>query len=163
MRMRYQENPATVVVMMAGTLSHITFEIRKTTVPFKSTLVWDVTSCSLVEHPGYCRANLRSNWVSFMFSANESAHVTLFMNIGYGTDDRGTGIRVPIGSRIFSFPNRPDRLWGSTQSPIQWVPGALSSGVKRAGPEADNSPPVSAKVKKMWMDLYIHSPYASMA
>jgi hypothetical protein len=29
---------------------------------------------------------------------------------GYGLDERGVGVRVPVGSRIFSFPNRPDRL-----------------------------------------------------
>jgi hypothetical protein len=31
---------------------------------------------------------------------------------GYGLDDRGVGVRVPVGSRIFSSPCRPDRLWG---------------------------------------------------
>jgi hypothetical protein len=30
--------------------------------------------------------------------------------------------------------------------PIQWVPGALSLGVKRPGREADHSPPPSAEV-----------------
>jgi hypothetical protein len=28
----------------------------------------------------------------------------------YGLDDRGVGVRVPVGSRIFSSPCRPDRL-----------------------------------------------------
>jgi hypothetical protein len=32
----------------------------------------------------------------------------------YGLDDRGVGVRVPVGSRIFSSPRRPDLLWGST-------------------------------------------------
>jgi hypothetical protein len=31
---------------------------------------------------------------------------------GYGLDDRGVTIRVPVGSRIFSSPNRPELLWG---------------------------------------------------
>jgi hypothetical protein len=31
---------------------------------------------------------------------------------GYGLDERGVGVRVPVGSRIFSSPIRPDRLWG---------------------------------------------------
>jgi hypothetical protein len=31
---------------------------------------------------------------------------------GYGMDDRGVGVRVPVGSRIFSSPRRSDRLWG---------------------------------------------------
>jgi hypothetical protein len=30
---------------------------------------------------------------------------------GYGLDDRGVEVRVPIGTRIFSS-RRPDRLWG---------------------------------------------------
>jgi hypothetical protein len=34
---------------------------------------------------------------------------------------------------------------------IQWVPGALSPGVKRPGREVDHSPPASAEVKKMWI------------
>jgi hypothetical protein len=32
---------------------------------------------------------------------------------GYGLDDRGIEIRVPVGSRSFSSPRRPDRLWDS--------------------------------------------------
>jgi hypothetical protein len=31
---------------------------------------------------------------------------------GYGLADRGVGVRVPVGSRIFSSPRRTDRLWG---------------------------------------------------
>jgi hypothetical protein len=34
---------------------------------------------------------------------------------GYGLDDRGVGVRVPAGSRIFSSSRRPDRLLGPTQ------------------------------------------------
>jgi hypothetical protein len=30
----------------------------------------------------------------------------------YGLDDRGIAVRVPVWSRIFSSPRRPDRLWG---------------------------------------------------
>jgi hypothetical protein len=29
----------------------------------------------------------------------------------YGVYDREVGVRVPVGSRIFSSPCRPDRLW----------------------------------------------------
>jgi hypothetical protein len=46
---------------------------------------------------------------------------------------------------------------GPTQFPTQWVPGALSLGVKRLGHEADHSPPSSAEVKE-WVELYLHSP-----
>jgi hypothetical protein len=79
----------------------------------------------------------------------------------YGLDDRGVGVRVPVGSIIFSSPDRPDRL-RCTQPPIQWVPGAFSPGVKRPGREVDHSPPTSAEVKKMW--FYTSTPpYAFMA
>jgi hypothetical protein len=40
--------------------------------------------------------------------------------------------------------------------PNQWVPGALSLGVKRLGREADHSPPSSAKAKEQ-VELYLHS------
>jgi hypothetical protein len=51
---------------------------------------------------------------------------------------------------------------GPTQPPIQWVPGALSSGVKWPGREADHSPPASTAVKKMWIYAFT-PPYAFMA
>jgi hypothetical protein len=47
---------------------------------------------------------------------------------------------------LFSTSSRP--ALGPTQPPIQWVPQALSPGVKRRGREADHSPPISAEVKK---------------
>jgi hypothetical protein len=50
---------------------------------------------------------------------------------------------------LFSMSSRP--ALGSTQAPIQWVPGALSPGVKRPGREDDHSPPASAEVNKMWI------------
>jgi hypothetical protein len=31
---------------------------------------------------------------------------------GYGLEDGGVGVRVPVGSRIFSSPHRSDRLLG---------------------------------------------------
>jgi hypothetical protein len=37
-------------------------------------------------------------------------------------------------------------MW-PTQSPIQWVPGAVSPQVKGPGSEADHAPPSSAEVK----------------
>jgi hypothetical protein len=60
-------------------------------------------------------------------------------------DDRGVGVRIPVGSRIFSSPCRPDPLWGP--------PNLLSNGyrgVKRQEREDYHSPAVSAEVKKMW-------------
>jgi hypothetical protein len=42
-------------------------------------------------------------------------------------------------------PPRP--ALGPIQPPVQWVPGALSLGVKWPGREADHSPLSSAEVK----------------
>jgi hypothetical protein len=50
---------------------------------------------------------------------------------------------------------------GSTKLPTQWVPGALSPGVKRPGCEANQSP-TSAEVKKIWI-FTSTPPYAFMA
>jgi hypothetical protein len=81
------------------------------------------------------------------------------MVTGYGLDLQGVGVRVPLGSRIFSTSFRP--AVGSTQPLIQWVSGAIYLGVKRSGREADHSPPTSAKVKKIW--IYTSTPpYAFM-
>jgi hypothetical protein len=81
---------------------------------------------------------------------------------GYGLDDRGVRVRVPVGARIFTSPRRHRPALGPTQPPIQWVRESLSPGVKRPGREADHSPPTSAEVKKTW--VYTSTPpYVFMA
>jgi hypothetical protein len=65
-----------------------------------------------------------------------------------------------IKTFLLSTSSRP--ILGSTQPPIQWVPGSLSPGVKRPECEADHSPQISEEVNKTW----IHTstpPYAFMA
>jgi hypothetical protein len=69
---------------------------------------------------------------------------------GYGLDDRGVGVGVSVGSRIFTSPFRPDRLWGPSS--------LLSKGyrvpfpeVKRPEREIDHSPPTSGEVKETWV------------
>jgi hypothetical protein len=62
----------------------------------------------------------------------------------HGLRARRRGSIPGKGKRFFSSPQCPDRLW---DPPIQWVPGALSPGVKRLGHEADHSPTSSAEVK----------------
>jgi hypothetical protein len=58
--------------------------------------------------------------------------------------------------KIFLFSKSSRSALGFTQLPIQWVPGALSPRVKRSAREANHSPPTSAEVKQMCID--IHSP-----
>jgi hypothetical protein len=57
-----------------------------------------------------------------------------------GLDDQGFESRQGLG--FFPSPTRPDRSGAH-----QWVPAALSLGVKRPEREADNSLPSSAEVK----------------
>jgi hypothetical protein len=76
---------------------------------------------------------------------------------GYVLDDQGVGARVPVGSRIFSSPRRPD---GSGVHPMGT--GGSFPAVKLPGPEADHLPPASAEIKKM--SIYTSTlPYIFMA
>jgi hypothetical protein len=79
---------------------------------------------------------------------------------GYGLGDWEVGVRVPVGSRIFTHVVQT----GSEVHPTSYTMGTGSCfpEVKRPGREADHSPPTSAEVKKMWM--YTSTPpYAFMA
>jgi hypothetical protein len=62
---------------------------------------------------------------------------------------RNTGVQFPavamMGFFLFATASRP--VLGPTHSPIQWVPGALSPGVKRPGHEADHSPNLVPKLR----------------
>jgi hypothetical protein len=81
---------------------------------------------------------------------------------GYGLEDRGVGVRVPVGQEFSLLHVLQTDSVAHPASYIQWVPGALSSGVKRSGREADHSPPTSAEIKKMW--IYTSTtPYVFMA
>jgi hypothetical protein len=67
-------------------------------------------------------------------------------------------ILTPLGSvrrgmGIFLFTTASRTALEPTQTPIQWVPGALTLGVKRPGREADHSPASSAEVKNAWSNI----------
>jgi hypothetical protein len=80
----------------------------------------------------------------------------------YGLDDRGVGVPVPFGSRIFSSHSRPDWLWGPSNLLYNRYRGLLLQGLKRQELEVDHSHPNTADVKKTWIYTST-SPYALMA
>jgi hypothetical protein len=47
---------------------------------------------------------------------------------GYGLDDWEVGVRVPVGSRIFTSPCCPDRLWGPLNLLYNGYRGLFSGG-----------------------------------
>jgi len=49
---------------------------------------------------------------------------------------------------IYLFTTASRTALEPTQLPNEWVPGALSPGVKRPGRETDHSPPYDAEVKE---------------
>jgi hypothetical protein len=67
----------------------------------------------------------------------------------------GFDSRQELGIPLFTTASRS--ALGPILPPIQWVPGALSLGVKRPRREADHSPPSSAEVKEC-VELFLHSP-----
>jgi hypothetical protein len=74
--------------------------------------------------------------------------VVVVVGAGYWLDKKEVGVRFPVGSIIFSFPRRPDWLWGPPSLLCNGYAGALSPGLKRPGREADHSPPSSTEVRK---------------
>jgi hypothetical protein len=83
---------------------------------------------------------LKSLW---LYNCNRSRDSVVSIVTGYRLDDWGGRSSSPsrVKNFLFSISSRP--ALGPTQPPIQWVPG-----VKRPGLDADQSPPVNAKVKK---------------
>jgi hypothetical protein len=81
----------------------------------------------------------------------EGPDSTVDIATGYGLDGRGVRVRVPAGTRFFSSPHRPDRLWGPLSLLSNGCRGDLSPGVKRPGRQADHWPSTSAEVKNTWV------------
>jgi hypothetical protein len=96
------------------------------------------------------------NYFIVRWSCDSSVGVTT----GYGLEDGGVGVQVPVGQE-FSF------LHLQTDAgvhPTSYTVGTGGSflGDKAPGREADHSPPASAEVKKM--SLYTSTPpYTFMA
>jgi hypothetical protein len=74
----------------------------------------------------------------------------VFIKIDYGLDDRGVGVRVPVGSKIFS--SSAVQI-GSEVHPVSylWGTGSCFREVKRSEREADQSLQNNVEVKKTWI------------
>jgi hypothetical protein len=64
----------------------------------------------------------RPNLAEDSQSRQKSRDSAVGIATGYGLDDQGVGVRVPLGSRTFSSPRLPDRLRGP--------PSLLSNGYR---------------------------------
>jgi hypothetical protein len=91
-------------------------------------------------------------------------HTVLGALIAQSLQRLATGWKIGVlgfdsrrGLVIILFTTASRTVLGPTQPPIQWIPGALSLGVKRSGSEADHPPPSSAEVKEC-VEIYLHSP-----
>jgi hypothetical protein len=60
--------------------------------------------------PPEIRAHLLPNKNLERYHHTRSRDSVVGIETSYGLDDRGVGVRVPVGSRISSPPNRRDRL-----------------------------------------------------
>jgi hypothetical protein len=124
-------------------------------------LLLSLEECGVGKHVDLKRMKLdwkQRNRVRFkvILHSVRSRDSSVGIGTGYGLKDGGVGVRVPVGQE-FSFPMSSRPAVGSTQPPIRWVPGAISSGVKRPGHEADHSHPTSAEIKKIW--IYTSTPH----
>jgi hypothetical protein len=98
------------------------------------------------------------NWWLVFNSNLTSLGSVVGIAAGYGLNWL-LGVRVPVGTKIFSAPNRPDRRWGPTSLLSNGYRWALSPGVKRPVREADYSPPTNVEIKKIW--IYTSTPHTS--
>jgi hypothetical protein len=77
-------------------------------------------------------------FVSFYFKIVRIRDNSVGIKTGYGLD-----------GKIFLFSTASGLTLGLTKPPIQWVPVALTLGLKRLGREAYHSPSCAAEVKKV--------------
>jgi hypothetical protein len=65
---------------------------------------------------------VRTNQELRLYIYIHPGHSAVGIATGYGMEDREVGVRVPVGSKMFSSSRRPDRLWGP--------PSLLSNGYR---------------------------------
>jgi hypothetical protein len=145
---------------------------RRTRIPcchgFIETEGWKaVTTLSLAQseagHSLSSSSEVKNAWSStstppFVFMAWCLVKCTIRLHGRWATGwTIGSRVRFPAGDGNFSLHRVQNGSAPPLQPPIQWVPGALSLGVKRPGRKADHSPTPNAEVKEC-VELYLHSP-----
>jgi hypothetical protein len=86
----------------------------------------------------------------YRFGGTDFSFRTTELALGYGLDDRGSGVRFSAGAGNFSHHHRVQNGSGAYPASYSRATGALSLGVKRPERKADHSPPSSAEVKNAW-------------
>jgi hypothetical protein len=96
-------------------------------------------------------------YIPSFYSLSESRDSSVGIALGYGLDDRGSGVRFPARTGNYSLHHRVQN--GSGAHPASYPMDTRGSfpGVKRLGRETDHSPPSSAEFKEC-VELYLHFP-----
>jgi hypothetical protein len=119
---------------------------------------------NLLATTNYWHRRFASYPATYLLKSRNSIHIFNWTFLDFTTISHfvsGSRRLIPMAAHcnIFQYPlfvTASRTALGSTQPPIQWVPGAFSLEVKWPGREADRSPPSSAEVKE-WVALYLHS------
>jgi hypothetical protein len=93
-------------------------------------------------------------FLSVFLPPHQGAGIVQWYSSGLRAGRLGFRISAGIENYLFTTVSRPALV--STQLPIQWIPGALSLGIKRPVREADHSSPSSAEVKNAWSSTSTH-------
>jgi hypothetical protein len=73
---------------------------------------------------GRSRVRVSMRWIISIWSWDSVGGIAT----GYMLDDQGVGVRVLVGSRMFSPPRRPDRLWDPSSHLSNGYRGAFPGG-----------------------------------
>jgi hypothetical protein len=80
-----------------------------------------------------CYKNIKHTFCGEYIFAISLRALGIGIATGYGLDEKGIGVRVPVGLRIFSSPRRPDRVWGPHPVSYRMGTGGSFTGGKAAG------------------------------